>query len=257
MCGCSVEFRKFSVVFKFNLLVLTRCDCVLQISLSDTAIMLTREQITDIKNLFKECIKDLIQSKEFIGCVSESVAKSVDEKLGIALEKFSDRLESIEKQNTMLLNKIDSLEQYTRRNNVRVLGLQEKENENITDTVINFCKDKLNLNITPEYIDYVHRTGAPQAARNSNRGILVKFTSHYCKNLLLKNRHKLKGTKLLIMEDLTLCRRELYRKAKDRFGVRNVYTLDGTIYVKKGSNKHKILTLEDFQNITPLVSTNA
>ncbi|KAK9678944.1 hypothetical protein QE152_g40416 [Popillia japonica] len=60
-------------------------------------------------------------------------------------------------ENMMLKSKIDNMEQYTRRNSVRIFGIPEKNDENIQAIVLNLCKDKLNVDLTAPSIDRVHR----------------------------------------------------------------------------------------------------
>ena len=45
---------------------------------------------------------------------------------------------------------------------------------------------------------------------------------------------KLKGSKIAIIEHLTRRRYKLFKLAKEGFGVRNVWTLDGKIFTNKG-----------------------
>ncbi|KAK9732112.1 hypothetical protein QE152_g13085 [Popillia japonica] len=91
----------------------------------------------------------------------------------------------------MLKSKIDNMEQYTRRNSVRIFGIPEKNDENIQAIVLNLCKDKLNVDLTAPSIDRVHRTG-PWRTQEKKRGIILKLTNHWYKDILLRNRYKLK-----------------------------------------------------------------
>ena len=68
----------------------------------------------------------------------------------------------------------DELEQYTRRNSVRLTGLTEATNENVYDIVMTIFNEEVGLSppITLEEIDRIHRVG--KADPTQRRSILVK-----------------------------------------------------------------------------------
>ena len=51
---------------------------------------------------------------------------------------------------------------------------------------------------------------------------------------MYRAKRKLKGSKIVITEHLTRRRYKLFKLAKEAFGVRNVWTLDGKIFTNKG-----------------------
>ena len=66
--------------------------------------------------------------------------------------------------------------QYSRKNSIRIFGIEEQTNEKLTETICKFSKQKLNIDLQPHFIDRCHRVGN---YRNRN-AILVKFVS--CKH---------------------------------------------------------------------------
>ncbi|KAK9738919.1 hypothetical protein QE152_g9518 [Popillia japonica] len=70
------------------------------------------------------------------------------------------------------------MEQYSRRNIICIFGLPEKENEIVEETVINLCKEKLDIDIPPANIDRTHRLGSLQTRRNNKRAIILKLTNY-------------------------------------------------------------------------------
>ncbi|KAJ8880620.1 hypothetical protein PR048_017090 [Dryococelus australis] len=78
--------------------------------------------------------------------------------------------------------RIDELEQYSRRNCLLFHGFAEKPGENVTDAVLKIIKETLNINIEQSAIDCAHRIGKPiryvaQAVKEGRRSIIVKFVS--------------------------------------------------------------------------------
>ncbi|KAK9752197.1 hypothetical protein QE152_g4420 [Popillia japonica] len=61
-----------------------------------------------------------------------------------------------------------------------------------------------------------------------HRAVLVKFTSHLDKQKILARKKLLKTTNIRIMEDITAARFQLFKSCKNNFGVRNVWTNNGT-----------------------------
>ena len=74
--------------------------------------------------------------------------------------------------------KCDALEQYSRRNSLRISGIPEKGNEDVGETTLRLFNTVMNIvpPIDIKDIDRVHRTGAKIDGRN--RQVLVKFATY-------------------------------------------------------------------------------
>ncbi|XP_046551755.1 uncharacterized protein LOC124261474 [Haliotis rubra] len=133
--------------------------------------------------------------------------------------------------------KTDELEQYSRRNSLRISGIKEpkwgEEDENIEEVVLEVLKD-VHSDISPTYIDRCHRVGKKR--REQNRSILVKFVSYWDRNKVIRNKFKLKGKRdnIYINEDLTKYRNHLFKLARDLKKEQRIYstwTYDGRVYI--------------------------
>lgn len=69
-----------------------------------------------------------------------------------------------------------------------------------------------------------------QKKEGINRAILVKFVSYKNKQEVMSKRKALKNTKLIISEDLTRARAMQFRIAREKYGNRNAWTLDGKLF---------------------------
>ncbi|KAK9730964.1 hypothetical protein QE152_g14131 [Popillia japonica] len=81
-----------------------------------------------------------------------------------------------------------------------------------------FCKEKLNLDVPTTAIDYCHRLFAKEGQQ---KPIIVKFISRYTKKLVYSKKKMLKGSKVVIKEDLTRANQNLLKEAskrRDRLG---------------------------------------
>lgn len=140
-------------------------------------------------------------------------------------------------------DRLDDLENYSRRNCLVIHGVLEEENEDIDAVVQDLVSRDLKLaNFdVMTHVDRCHRLGPPKKSRRdvsgeevekSKRPIIVKFCSYRTRSKIWLNKRLLKGTKKLITESLTVKRIELLNEARKIFSQTNVWTSDGRICVK-------------------------
>ena len=63
----------------------------------------------------------------------------------------------------------------------------------------------------------------------------MKFARYAARNKVFSNKKKLKGKKLLITKSLTVYRMKLLDEARQKYGVRNVWTYDGRVMYKESN----------------------
>lgn len=145
------------------------------------------------------------------------------------LKELVDQKEAHLKKHEKYLN---DLEQYTRLNSVRIYGVNdtdkaETSTKTIT-TVVKVFKNKLDLNIAPEDVDTAHRLG--QFREDGNRPIIVKFVSREVKHSVIKSRRKLKGSAIVIREDLTQKNARVLEAVSRTDGVKMAWSSEGKIF---------------------------
>lgn len=210
---------------------------------------------SNIKNTITEV--DNMASQETLNKILKCVEKS-NEGIAILNSKFDNidrevnKLKSVTLKNTLEIDtinkKIDNMEQYTRNNNIRIFGLQEKPNENTQELILNIIKEKLKINnIIPGDIEKSFRIGKPN---EKPRAIFVKFKSHQNKINVYGNKSKLKGTKITIREDLTKQRIKILNEKIEKYGKKNVWTLDGKIKWIENGTKHTTILEKQTVNET-------
>ena len=171
----------------------------------------------------------------------------------------------VEKQQSELGNlrhSSDELEQYSRRNCLQFFGIPESEKESTDDLVCGIINNRLGVTVTTTDIDRSHRVGNPNkppAANNGRHGvnrprpIVVKFVSYRTRHLVISNRRLLKGTKVVIQEQLTKKNRELLSCAVKHPKVETAWTSDGRVIAKvKTTNNRTINRM--IRNATELAS---
>ena len=148
--------------------------------------------------------------------------------------------------------KVDELEQYGRRQNLEIVGVPEKEDENTNAIVLEVAK-MLDVDIMSSHISTSHRLPKKKASSRNNSGsspIIVRFTSRDIRNQIYANRKKARFVDLknflvsdtkniFVNENLTPTRKQLFWKTKQE--VKNsswkyIWTHNGNVFVKKDDN---------------------
>lgn len=143
-----------------------------------------------------EMLKATFQGE--IVSIVDSVVKGV-------LSGLQDRISSLEKSNSELINEnrslitritaleaqADQAEQYSRRNCLRISGMEEESNESTDDIVKKIASD-IGSDIQLEKIDRSHRIGNSNRRGDKPREIIVKFTAYRYRSKFYKHRTRLK-----------------------------------------------------------------
>ncbi|ELU00820.1 hypothetical protein CAPTEDRAFT_188928 [Capitella teleta] len=121
---------------------------------------------------FVAALTSALQDTQVRACLSDIVGESFRQELislkaelkkkDSVIEHLDRRIESLESQN-------DALEQYTRRNSIRVTGLPEVKHEDILDRTLKIVNEDMEVNppISIMDIDRVHRVGRRNPDRPS------------------------------------------------------------------------------------------
>lgn len=217
----------------------------------------TQAQKNDIKDIAKKSFNDNLEDEKFLDIIATKLSNMVMVKIGDKLQQLMDKCEALEKSNTRLKEEneelatsLDELQQYTRRNSLRIFGLKEEKNENVDQAVVNILNDKLGVAISIDNIDRCHRLGAFRPGSQKPRAIIIKFTSYRYRAKVFHEKKKLKGSGITIREDLTRARMEILNNAYEQFGFKNVWSNDGVIIVNKNSRKTRIKSLHELENLS-------
>nr|KAG5688004.1 hypothetical protein BaRGS_022945 [Batillaria attramentaria] len=132
------------------------------------------------------------------------------------------------------------LEQYGRRNNIKIYGLaEESKSETAVETgvvVRKFCREGLGVTVAETDID--HRLGARQ--RDRHRSIIVKFVRREVKQEVVRQRRKLKQSGIVVTDDLTPRHQQLLRNMKEVVSRDNCWSAEGSVFVKLGGQVKKV-----------------
>lgn len=207
---------------------------------------ITERQKNDLKNVLDEFFSD----KTFFDTFAVKVADIVSQKMMVHIEKLDTRISALEKHmnniqgdNEELRMKVDTLEQQSKCNQLRVFGVPEDGNENVKEKLLDIFENKINVNDCQ--LENCYRLGPFNRTAKYPRPILATFINEQHRNKIFQNKKNLKGSRIAITEELTKIRYELLILSKDKYGKGNVWTYDGNIYTNINGKKHRIRNTED------------
>ena len=149
-----------------------------------------------IDNLIK-VVQDLKTSLEYTQAQVEDLKKI----------NCKERLQNFQNNVCSLFDKVDDIENRSRRNNLRYEGIDEETEyrseswQKSEEKVTQILKDKMNLPVDEIKIERAHRVGARRPGKA--RAIVVKFLNYKYRERVFKQRRSLKGTRVFVREDYT------------------------------------------------------
>ena len=176
------------------------------------------------------------------------------------VQDLTIRLNAVEVENTNLRTEIDKLktrvddqEQRSRNECLLVHGMDESDEEDTDEVVLNIIKDNLNIEIDSTDIVRSHRLGPKKRSQINTRAtpsrprpIIIRFLSFKKRQVVYKAKSLLKGKNIIITENLTQHRYQLYLAAKRKYGLKNCWSNEGRVFAK---SNNRIITISNMSDI--------
>ena len=169
-----------------------------------------------------------------VGEVMKSFLKEMPKPADIVSVDRSPVVQNLQRNLLLMRYENDRLEQFSRRETIKVVGLKEEEGEDTEQKVLEIFK-AVGADITPADVSVVHRTGD---RKRKGRPILVRFVSRKKRKEVMKKKKILKDKReyagVYVFDDLTTLRAKmLYYLKKKVPVVENAWTIDGRIHCTK------------------------
>lgn len=155
----------------------------------------------------------MTKSLEDLYALLEKVSKNQDDikadisvikdELNITSQKLEAKIVNLVAENDLLKQRVLTCERIQKKNNIIIYGLQFN-NASVLDAVIQFVKDKLNIQLHISDIDDCYQL----SKEDSKPVILLKLIAHLKKSEIFKNLSKLKDTGVSFVDDLPFGDRE-------------------------------------------------
>ena len=167
-------------------------DIISDIQSKLECLLLIQKDVTSLK----ESIKDIVVSVQF---TESRLMEAIDtiRHLNVENDSLQSSLKMISLQNKLLAQKINNMEDYSRRENILISGIHEERNENCFHIVNDILMHLSGENIS---IQRCHRVGMRKEGRI--RDIIVRFHNVQDKMLILQRRWSL-GKGVYINEDFS------------------------------------------------------
>ncbi|KAK6191154.1 hypothetical protein SNE40_002893 [Patella caerulea] len=184
-------------------------------------------------------------SRQVKDAIRPFIEQMVQEEIKKQVAPLQNEIESLKLQlattslhlNASVQDKCDELEQYSRKNCIRISGIKEDLNENVEGKIMKVLST-IDNSLSPNNIENCHRLGRKQA--NKHRQIIVRLKSYKTKVHIMKNRKMaqtaIKG--VYINEDLTRYRAyvaSITRWSYKQGFIAACWTRDGKIFIRENS----------------------
>lgn len=227
----------------------------LSVSLSD-------EQLAKIAEILKV---------SFLGQLKEIATDIVDKAVSSLKQTFTD----LESENKVLREKVfalekrietieridDKMNQYSRKNCLRLSGIPESEGESVENIAVKMFSE-MGTDVALNDIDNIHRLAkktTSNATPNRPRDIIIKFATFRARQKVYASRSALKSTqsfrKAFLNEELTKKRGEVFyhaRKLAKDGRIKSAWTRNGIIVLKDNNDYiHKCECMTDLSRFQP------
>lgn len=193
--------------------------------------------------------------------IDEKVEQTVEEKVKEKNAELNDRLDSLVLENIKLKEDVENLkasfkecekytktalrksntnEQYSRKNNVKIMGIVETEDEteeSLTQKVIDILDKKAKVKVEERKIMALHRipgkSGMPKP-------VLVKLTNNSEKTKIMKKRQEMKRAGYKLVDDVTKMNTQLINSLLLHEKIDSAWYFNGSVFGKTTAGKrHK------------------
>ena len=223
---------------------------------SDEGVKLGLTQMQQIADILRESFKEDMKetNKERLPEMAKNIVSGVIDGLNKKITDLESDNKTLHEENKELKPRVakleikaDAGEQYSRRNFLRMSGVNESNGEN-TDELVLEKADAVGAGITLDDIDRSHRVGKPKAGRP--RDIIIKFATYRARQKFYTKRTSLKDrghAGVFLNEDLTKTRINLLYKARMKVKslcLKGAWSADGTLLIKDNDDEVLRITSE-------------
>jgi hypothetical protein len=192
--------------------------------------------LTSASELVRESLDKLVPLiNNMIEKAFSKVCEKIEEKLDPIMNIREELFSCLEKQRLETKYALDSIEQYSRRENIKINGVKEDEGEDLIKKITKIAED-IDVQINYADISTIHRMG--KRSQGKPRPVICRFVARHKKEELIKNRKKLKDFPeykgvVYINDDLTPLRYKIMSYAKSLPNVKQTNAHNGKIYCTK------------------------
>ena len=193
---------------------------------------------------------DETENKQLTIEIENSDLRKDNDKLNEEINGLKEQNKTLKRDVDTLLEKANEQEQYSRLEAIRIHSIPEVANENWKEKVCNVLQQKLGIDIKPDDITKIHQLDQLYNRPGKPRPIILRFIAHYHKRGFIENRRKLKGTGILITEELRQINYGTLNRAYKNERIESLWSTEGKLYAKlKHGQRIRIFPFKNIDNI--------
>lgn len=228
-----------------------------------------KEQLEEKVNYKLQAYHDQLQAYQDKQNVIEEKMHSLEMDFDVYKRKTDNEMDDLKSKHATLSQNYSALqiqmnnaaklandnEQYSRRNNLRILGVYLNEGEKERDAVVRIVNNHLKLTddngqrlqLSSHHIEVAHvlpRRTRPTAAANNGSSakvgpppIIVRFYNRGIRDKILQARRHLKNKQVSLSDDLTTTNQRLLSKLKSEPIVASAWSWNGKLFYKRKDNE--------------------
>ncbi|KAK6178223.1 hypothetical protein SNE40_013032 [Patella caerulea] len=168
----------------------------------------------------------------------------------------SEMLQIVSKQQQLEVDLQDSIklgnryEQYSRKKNIKILGIKEKTGENIKADFKNMVSSLTGIQLDDNQIVAIHRL--PSKYRDRPRPIILKLFHSEIKISLMRKKQVFRDKGILMFEDVTKRNGQLINRLKNNDDIASAWLYNGSVFAKTTQDER--LTFDLFDNISESIN---
>ena len=231
----------------------------------------------DVEDLIKKSISDSIRSLE--DRMKEEIKRQIQEKcekletiiesLQFENDKLKDKLESNLKQMTERINEIEAKvenqeqqtreaiklgnhnEQFSRKNNIKIMNVEEEPSENEEKLTEKVCSvlSKQGVDLQKEEIIAIHRL---PRRNQSRKPVIIKTINNNVKTRVMRKRREMRTAGYRIADDVTKLNTGLISRLSDNENIDSAWYFNGSVFGRTKGGKR--LKFELFDDINQMIT---
>ncbi|KAH3720504.1 hypothetical protein DPMN_056872 [Dreissena polymorpha] len=241
----------------------------------------------DLKSMLKKGeIEELIMNTvtTIMGKIEETMIKRIETETKNITKEFKEQIAGLEFENEQLKQKMDELkssstkaiselqtqvdknydtsrdalklanynEQYSRKNNVKIMNIEESPQESETSliqTISSILKTTADVELKPEDIIAIHRI---PTKKGNIRPILLKLRNNNAKSSIMRKRTPMKAKGFRLVDDVTQRNQGLISRLFLHPDIKSAWFFNGSVFGQ--TNSEERIKFDIFDNIDNTIS---
>ena len=204
-------------------------------------------KVREHSKLLNKNIEDMKKENELL--------KTENLNLQTKLKNAQNQVEASEKRSQVAVQMANYNEQYSRKNNIKILNMKEEPDETETSLITEVCNllaTKCAVDLNPREIQAIHRIPGKQGMV---KPVLVKLFNNNSKTKIMKVRSDMKNAGHRLVDDVTKLNAKLITELLNHKSIDSAWYFNGSVFGK--STKGHRIKFDLYDDINAMVTKAA